>query len=119
MTKRRIIKMLALVFALAMLLSVTAYAVSWNQDGISCSGYCGPKSATTTASVPIYIEANVYCEYQEPSGKIKTTQSTATNAGTSITAYADIPSGSTMYATEGMHRVGSGTYHPSNYDHGI
>ena len=119
MTKRRIIKMLALVFALAMLLSVTAYAVNWTENGVSCSGYCGYKSATTTAGSPMYIEANVYCEYVDPSGRILNTRNEATNAGVLITATANIPSGSTMLVTEGMHRAGSGPYYPSNYDHGI
>lgn len=111
--------MLALVFALAMLLSVTVYAVSWTENGVSCSGYCGPKSATTTAGSPMYIEANVYCEFVDPSGDFKTTRNEADNAGTLIIAYATIPSGSIMLVTEGMHRAGNGSYHGSNYDHGI
>ena len=88
LTKRRIVRMLPLAFVLAMLLGVTAYAVNWTENGVSCSGWCSRKSAHTEAGSPMYIEAKVYCEYMNSAGETKYVHAEADNAGVQISATA-------------------------------
>lgn len=113
MKKNRIVKFLALTLALVMLLSVTASAVSWTCNGASCSGSCGPTSATTTAGSPMYVKARVV-SYYYLGGRYLNTASEADNAGTSITTYVSLPSGSIFDNSVGVHWSGNcGPYYSS------
>ena len=114
--KRKLLKMFVLTLALAMVFSVTAFAgsVSWSENGVSCSGSIGFSSATTTAGSPMFIEAIYTSTYQVVGEPIQHARAEATNAGTNITAYADIPSNASIYERQGVHRAGSGGYHYSS-----
>lgn len=115
LTKRRIVRMLPLAFVLAMLLGVTAYAVNWTENGVSCSGWCSRKSAHTEAGSPMYIEAKVYCEYMNSAGETKYVHAEADNAGVQISATAPAEDAVAFFTTEGAHKAGSGGYHYSSY----
>ena len=116
MKKSKLWKGLVLAMAMVMLFSVTAFAydVSWYEAGAFCTGSVGRTSATTTASIPIYLEVYVKCEYLL-GGRWLETREEATNAGTNITAYATIPSGGMVQRTEGDHRAGNSNYYYTNY----
>ena len=116
MTKKKLFKMFTLALALVMLFSVTAFAgsVSWSENGVSCSGSISFSSATTTAGSPMYIEAIYTSTYQVPGGSLQHAWEQATNAGTNITAYADIPSNASIIERQGAHMAGSGSYHYSD-----
>lgn len=110
MKKSRFVKFLVLTLALVMLLNVTASAVSyysWSCNGVSCHGECAATNASTVANSPMYIQVLVVCTYKDANDFTKTTRNQADNAGTRITAYVTLPSGSTQIYTEGVHWTGS------------
>ena len=102
--------------AMVMLFSVTAFAneVSWYEGSAYCTGSISRTSATTTAGLPMYVEAVVRCQYYL-AGELDETHEESRNTGTNVTAYATIPSGGDVLKTEGAHRAGNGMYHFTKY----
>lgn len=110
--KKKIAKMVCFALALAMLLSVTAFAGSVYFDagnGISATGSVGYNNATTNASSPTYIKAEIRFHYMAKDGNDAIAVNNATNSGTSITAYVSIPSDFSYHMdSAGYHWAGSG-----------
>lgn len=115
MKRCKVFKFLALAMALAMLLSITAFAYSQSVsfsagNGVTATGSCAYRSATTSASSPVYIEATVEFTYYRRNGFLASTKSNASNAGVSITASVPLPSDFGSHAvTIGNHTAGSGS----------
>lgn len=110
--RKKIRKMLCLALALVMLFSVTAFAGSVYFDagnGISATGSVGYNNATTTASSPTYVKAEVRFNYMNTQRIECIVVNDATNSGTSITAYVSIPSDFYYHIRSvGYHWAGSG-----------
>ena len=110
--KKKIVKMVCFALALAMLLSVTAFAGSVYFDagnGISATGSVGYNNATTNASSPTYVKAEIRFHYMAKNGNDAIAVNNATNSGTSITAYVSVPSDFSYHMdSAGYHWAGSG-----------
>ena len=115
MKRCKVFKFLALAMALAMLLSITAFAypqsVSFSAgNGVTATGSCGYRSATTSASSPVYISVEVQFVYYNTFGYLVDRENNASNAGTSISASVTVPSDfKTHFTTIGSHIAGSGS----------